>query len=415
MSAPLLTLLVLAAGAAGAAPQGVEDGAPVVRIEIIGQRRTSERTIRRALRLAPGDPYRADQAAVLAQRLMNTRLFRSASVEAVPDEGGDRPGVALRVRVAERVALVPVPVVAASRGVFTAGLTILDSNLFGGGQQLVVGGLGSNRGANGFAFYRDPGVAGSRWLLALEAQAQDVRRERFERRTRVEAFRDRRLDLGAGSGLQLDERWAVRAGWFEAHEESLPTPGVTPPPRAGTIHGPSAELELTADRYRLYYADGLSGRARLRQGVRLAGGDREVRQASALLTWAAAGPRDHAVSVTVAADDVHGDPFLDALRLGGRPGSRGFVSQGLWAERAATAALEYQVPVWKPRWGVVTLAGFTDAGVVRWRSHTTRYLAPGAGLRLYLRNVAIPVLGFDFAWATGMPGPAPSVLLGFRG
>jgi outer membrane protein assembly factor BamA len=415
MAASLLAALLLAAAAAdpGAGAEPPADGAAVTRVEIEGNRRTTGRAIRRALRTAPGDPYRSTLPAELTQRLLNLRLFRTVSVEAQPEPGG--AGVALRVRVVERVTVVPVPALFASRGVFTAGLTVLDANLLGGGEMLAVAALGSNRGASAFASFRDPGVADTRWLLSADAQAHDTRRERYEERTLAYTFRDRRVEAGAAVGWRLDDRWAVRAGWFESRAEALATPGSAPPPRAGAVRGPTAELELDAAAYRLYYAAGISGRVRLREGVRLADSGRRVRQVSGAATWSSAGPRDHAVSLAVAVDDVRGDPVLDAVRLGGRPGSRGFVSGGLWAETAATAAAEYQVPVWRPGWGVVTVAGFADAGLVRWRGEARRYVAPGAGFRVYLRNVAIPVLGFDVAWASGMPGPVPSVLLGLRG
>jgi hypothetical protein len=41
-------------------------------------------------------------------------------------------------------------------------------------------------------------------------------------------------------------------------------------------------------------------------------------------------------------------------------------------------------------------------------------VAPGGGVRLYLRNVALPALGVDLAWSTAGRQLAPSFFLGFR-
>jgi outer membrane protein assembly factor BamA len=405
-----LALAVPAAAAAEGSEAGSPTGATIERIEIEGNRRTSAEYVRSALGLAPGALFDPASIPALEQRLMNRRIFRSVRITGVPGAAG----VVVRVAVEERLTLVPIPVAFASRGVFTAGVVLLDSNLLGAGKQLVVGALGSNRGTSGFAIYRDPGIAYSRWLLAARVSGGDVRRERFDDRALEYAYRDRFVEAGLAGGHRLGDRWSILAGWFERREEPRAAPGHAPPPAGGPMHGPTLELELDASEYQGYLTRGVVGRAELRQGLQLGGRDRDAFHLAAGATWSGRALRDHAVALTVRVDRVRGDPVLDAVRLGGVPGSRGFQSQGLWAEDAVQAALEYQVPVWKPRWGALTVAGFTDAGAVRWRGEETRYLAPGLGMRVFLRNVAIPVLGFDVAWATAADQPAFSVQLGFR-
>jgi outer membrane protein assembly factor BamA len=407
----LLTTLVLALPvSAGAESEAGSPAAVVERVEVEGNRRTSAEFVRSSLGLAPGELFDPASIPALEQRLMNERIFRSVRVRGVPEGRG----VVVRVAVQERLTLVPIPVAFASRGVFTGGVVLLDSNLFGAGKQLVAGGLASNRGTTGFLVYRDPGIAYSRWLLAARISGGDTRRERFDDRTLSYAYRDRFVEAGLAGGSRLGDRWSLLAGWFERRDDVRAAPGQPAPPGGGPVGGPSLELELDASDYQGYLTRGVVGRAELRLGLRLGGRDRDPLHLAAATTWSGRGLRDHAVALTLRVDHVRGDPVLDAVRLGGSPGSRGFQSQGLWAEDAAQAAIEYQVPVWKPRWGALTLAGFADAGAVRWRGEETRYLAPGMGLRVFLRNVAVPLLGIDVAWATTADRPAFAVQLGFR-
>lgn len=383
---------------------------PVERIEIEGNRHTTADYVRSSLGLAPGELFDPASIPALEQRLMNRRIFRSVRITSAQGTAG----VVVRVAVEERLALVPLPVASASRGVFTAGVVLLDANLFGAGKQLVLGGLASNRGTSAFAIYRDPGVAYTRWRLAARLSGGDTRRERFDDGALAYSYRDRSVEAGLAGGYQLGARWSILAGWFERRGDARASPGHPPPPEGGPVHGPSLELELDASDYRGYLTRGVVGRVELRQGLRLGARDRDVFQLSASTTWSGRAVRDHAIALTARLDHVRGDPVLDAVRLGGLPGSRGFQTQGLWAEDAAQAALEYQVPVWQPRWGAITVAGFTDAGLVRWRGEVTRYLAPGVGMRVFLRNLVIPALGFDLAWSTTGDGPAFSVQLGLR-
>jgi hypothetical protein len=51
--------------------------------------------------------------------------------------------------------------------------------------------------------------------------------------------------------------------------------------------------------------------------------------------------------------------------------------------------------------------------VAVWRGERTRYVAPGAGVRVYIRNVAVPAFGIDAAWSSAGGGLATSFFLGF--
>ncbi len=413
LSATLVTALALAIAppASTALPDaGSAAGARVERVEIEGNRRTSADAVRSWLGVTPGERFDPASIPALEQRLMNRRIFRRVRITGDPGAAG----VVVRVAVEERLTLVPIPVAFASRGVFTGGAVLLDSNVFGRGKQLVAGGLFSNRGTTGFAIYRDPGIAESRWLLAARLSGGETRRERLDDRSLEYAYRDRFLEAAIAGGYRLGAHWSILAGWFERRDEAEASAGYAAPPESGPLHGPSLELELDASDYEGDVTRGVVGRAELRQGLRLRGRDRDVLHLGASTTWSGRALRDHAVALTLRLDHVRGDPVLDAVRLGGLPGSRGFQSQGLWAEDAAQAAVEYQVPVWKPGWGALAVTGFTDAGVVRWRGEETRYLAPGLGMRVFLRNVAVPLLGFDVAWATTGDRPGFSVQLGFR-
>ncbi len=415
IAAAILVALAVAAPDATASvsppPAAAEQPVVVQGIEVEGNRRTSAAYVRSLLGVEPGQPFDPASLPALEQRLLNQGIFRTVVISAEPEGSG----AILRVRVREKLTVVPIPVVSASSGVFTIGGLLIDSDFLGEGKQAGFGILASNRGASGFVAYRDPSLRFSRWTAGVRLRAADTLHERFEGDSLTYRFRDRRLELGLQGGYRIGDSWTVEAGWVERREEARPSGGFAPPPRAGTLHGPGLAVDLDATRHDDYLVRGVAGRLELRQGVRLGPGDRVVSQAWSTVTWSGRPWRDHGLSLEVSLDWVRGDPVLDAVQLGGAPGSRGFPTEGLWIQDAARAALEYQVPVWKPGWGVLTAVGLCDAGAVRWRGQDTQYLAPGVGFRVYLRNIAIPVVGFDLAWATGLRSPAGSVYFGFRG
>ncbi|ABC80929.1 POTRA domain-containing protein [Anaeromyxobacter dehalogenans] len=399
-----LCLLLAAQLAAGGEPAVVRE------ISVTGNRRTAAAYVRQALELDVGDRFDGD-AAALEQRLLNLRLFKGVRVTPRPDGAG---GVALEVDVQERWTLLPIPMFTSSGGETGGGLLLVETNLFGWGKQLVAGGTLSTRGATGMAGYWDRAVAGTRWTVDAFALRQDARRERTEGGDVVYAYRDARTDLSAALGRRLTERLAVSAGWFGLWTDAGAEDGWAPPADVGPARGLVAAVAYDGSDFHLFHERGVTARVRYRHAAAALGGGRDLRQAEARATWGGANGLGHAWSIAIAGQGVEGDAAVDALRLGGGPGARGFPVGGLWAERAASTALEYAVPIWRPRWGVATGVALLDAGVARWRGDTTRYVAPGLGLRLHVADVALPALGLDVAWSTTAPGPVASFVVGYR-
>lgn len=379
-------------------------------ISVTGNRRTATAYVEQALQVAVGDPFDGDVAA-LEQRLFNLRLFKTVHIVPRPAADG---GVDLEVVVEERWTLLPIPMLASSGGETSGGLVLMESNLFGWGKQLMVGGLLSTRGTTGMVAFADPSVAGSRWTFNGAFLRQDAKRERYDGDDEVYAYRDQRYDLSASVGRRVTDQLSASLGWFDLLVDASADGEYVAPARVSPARGLLATLELKGDDFHLFYSSGLSARIQYRQAFSWLASARELRQLEARGLWSRRNDLGHTWSIALEAQGVEGDAEVDALRLGGRPGSRGFPAGGLWAERAATAALEYQVPIWRPAWGVATGLVLLDGGVARWRGAETRYVSPGVGVRLYVADIALPALGFDVATSSTIGKAVVSVTVGFQ-
>lgn len=367
--------------------------------------------IERALDVRPGDAVDPDAAAALRQRVYNLRIFREVDVQLRPADGG----IVVAVAVEERWTLTPIPIVGAVDGAFQAGLALLEQNLLGERKELALVGVYSTRGQTAMALYRDPAVGGSRAILASELIAENKVRQRADGARVTHAWRDRHVEASVRPGVQWTPRLGVRAGPFAVLAESEAEPGFAPPPPSGRAVGVAADLEYAGQDYCEWFDSGPLLTARLRSSLPALGAERAFTQAWSFALWTVPAFRDHAFSLSVTGVVAQGDPVLDAFPLGGRRGSRGLREGGLWTERGATASAEYQVPFWRPGWGTVAAMAFVDGGVAYWAGSTTRYVAPGAGVRVYVRNVAVPAFGVDMASSSAGAGLAMSFFLGFGG
>jgi outer membrane protein assembly factor BamA len=378
------------------------------RIEVEGNTRTRDFVILRALRVAPGDEVKPGMQAELRRRLLNLKLFESVEVLAQPSGAG----VVLRVVVEERWTLLPVPFFSSGKNRWQAGLFALESNLLGLNKVLVGGGIISNRGGTGFALYKDPGILGGRWTAELSFLFSKSDRERYQDDVIADSYEDQRLDIDGVLGYQLTPELNVGAGWFSLTNRPSVRDGYTLSPPRSEVHGVTVTAEYQGQDFHFYFDEGLSARLRYREGLNFLGSARELRQLSLSASYTQAVFGDHSLTFSGAYERSQGDPSLDAVLLGGRTGSRGFVNAGLWAEEAGMVTTEYQVPVWSPRFATFTAHAFVDVGAVRWNSHPTRYVAPG-GLRVYLRNLAIPAVGFEVIRSPDTKKLVTNVAVGF--
>ncbi|MCP3098250.1 BamA/TamA family outer membrane protein [Myxococcus sp. K15C18031901] len=381
----------------------------IERIELRGNTRTRDSVILRALRLGPGDVLATGDVPELKRRLLNLKLFKSVEVLTLPE----RSGVGLQVDVEERWTLLPIPVFSSGKGQWQAGIFALESNLFGLNKTLVAGGMAGNRGGSLFSMFRDPSIGGTRWTGLLSFQFAKTDRERRNEDVVVDTYTDRRFDIAGTLGYQVTPELNLGVGAFALVNKPLATEGGSLAPSRGEVYGVSLSAEYLGQDFHFYFDEGLVVRALLRQGLDFLGSTREMRQVTLLASYTLPVFGTHALTLTAQHNQSWGDAFLDAQLLGGRTGSRGFATGTLWAETASLATLEYQVPLWSPRMMTLTAHAFVDVGRVEWRNTVLRYVSPGIGVRAYVREVAIPAVGFEVTRDPQTGDVVTSVAVGF--
>lgn len=399
------TLCLLAVGL----PRAVRAEEAIRQILILGNDRTDRGVIERAIGANPGEPIVDDALPALRQRLLNLRLFSAVEVEKRSSE----EGIDLVVTVEERWTLIPIPVIGGDDSGFRVGAALVESNLFGRRKLLVTSAIYSDRKRLAFVMYRDPELIGTAAVLALDLRAEDVRRERADGFEVIDSWRDRRVEVSVRPGATVLPGLVLRLGPFLTARQSRAVGGWPAPPPVGTDFGLTADLDYDGQDLRQWFAAGLAARANLRRATPSLGSDRAFTAASGQASWTAPSFDRAAITLSVAGYLTNGDPILDAFVLGGKPGTRGFRTDGIWAERALVSTVDHQVPVWSPAWGTLTVSTFADVGVSTWRGQQTRWVAPGIGTRLYVKNVAIPATGLDFAWSIGTNRPGVTFFVGY--
>jgi hypothetical protein len=386
---------------------------PIVAVDVEGLRRTRAVVVWQWIDCSVGEPLSRCDLPAIRDRLYHLAIF--SDIEVALDE---RPeGVGIVFRLTEKWTLYPVPMLWYSPGTQLAGLILVEANLLGYNKGVALGGVYSNRGWYALAGYSDPNIAFSNlWGSMRGFVGSGIVENDAPDGTIKQSFDMTRFDLEYSLGWTFFNR--VSPVWTgalrTANVGTVHVPGAEPATN-GTVALQGLQLIYSDRRYRDLYDAGLRLSAEVQHAFPLTPTTRAYDDAIFDAKWARAAPLDGFV-------DVHARAFVGSLpivfeeRLGGLDGSRTLPGTGLvGADRYASLSLDYQVPFLKLALGTATGGMFGEVGrYARNEEPAVSYGGPGAGLRFFLKKVAVPAVGVDVGYEAWASRVRFSVSVGYR-
>lgn len=410
-SATAVTLFVLLGSVARVVH--ADDDVPITAIRVEGLKRTRRAVVEQWIACPVGSPLSRCDLDEIYERLHRLAIFSKIAVTA---EKGPN-GAEIVVRLEEKWTLFPVPMLWYSPKTQLAGLILVEANLLGYNKGIAIGGVYSNRGWYTLAGYNDPNIAYSDGWTTLHAFLGSGIVENDARDGSVEQSFDMwRFDLEAALGWtfwdRLSPAWTsvLRVARVGATDVAGPEP-----PSDGTVGIQGFYLVYSDRRYRELYDEGLRLSTEVQHAFPLDRTTRAYDDVSFDGKWARPAPLGGFVDVR-----THGFfgqvPIVFEERLGGLPGSRTLPGGGLVAaDRYASLSVEYQVPFWSLSFGKASALVFGEVGrYARNAEPAVTYGGPGAGVRFYLKRIAIPAVGVDVGYETGARLVQFSVSVGYR-
>jgi outer membrane protein assembly factor BamA len=431
-------IVVAAAGAAWAVGEMIRD----VRIE--GAVRTNEDTVRAIAGVSIGDSLDPDTLDKVRERLNTSGLFSDVNVFWEPY----RDGVRVVISVGEKFPWAPLPTFSRSAGNTSFGLVLVHGNLFGAGKQGVIGGRLSTADSGAAIGYRDPALFGSWAYYQFNGRFQDQTIPEFANdpvhMARVIPLREtklRSLGFEARAGVAWFRRVKTEVGWhYEKYDvrRSMENPDYEPPlpplpPAMTDIRIGYAMAQLTFD-FRAREQAVLTGNS-LSAGVNF--GNPTWGSDSTIDFWKLGAGYEHGFRLFRRHNLIFHGEFILGERLPmplenyiGGTSLRGYVYQQFRGDTQASAQAEYHFPLFSIRQLDFRGLVFYDAAALWWRKlppidpatgtyfvarNGRDYLPPeylkegfdakrdihqsvGAGLRFFLRSVAVPLVGVDFGF-----------------
>ena len=368
-----------------------------LRVDIQGNTKTKNSTI---LRLAylKGDcvPEGGIELAFVKQELLNSHLF--SSVEVSLDK---EPGLTtVHITVKDKWTIIPIPILYTSAEVSGGGLMILESNLLGRKKIAMIGASINNHGFSYEGIYIDDAVYGTRWIGVIRPLIIERDVFQYHDEEKVYAYHEKFNLVFGIIGYRVTDHIAPGVGFIYRYRDLEKYEDYKAPPNEGRTHGAMLNLRFGDVDFTDYYDKGYSGTVVLERALREFNaktiyGHLQVTTDFTYPVWKLLS-RSFVGGGWSFGEDVQ---FTNYWRLGGEVGNRGLPIGGLWVSNYFSVSQQIEEVVYRPKFGVITVAQFVD-GVFTAEDYPFRsYPAIGPGLRVYLKQIAIPAVGVDAGYS----------------
>src|SRR5450432_847884 len=432
------TGLWLAAGAALAVGERITD------VQVRGNARTEEDTVRSLAGIKIGDTLESDTLGSVRERLNTAGLFADVNVWWENFRGGVRINIAVK----DKFPWAPVPTGSWAANNRSLGLLFVHGNLFGRGKQMVVGGKLATLDSGFILAYRDPAFFGSwvYWEMKVIVQRQVIPEYSIYDLAPSSPWRQTTLDaygVEPAVGVAWFRRVKTQVSWrfdkvvYKARKLQLfdvPTgeqiPVDDPVAEATTHSGYMGMLRAglafywRAREFAVMRGPALGGNIDI--GSPAFGGDFRFWRVTSFWEQGFRLFRRHNLIYSVGGTLGHNLPIWWDTTAGGS-NLRGYLAQQFRGDTQLNGRVEYHFPIVSLGSLDVRGLGFYDFSAIWFRdlptdTNAAGYLARpdgdfrtfnpmyevkgfnidrdihndvGGGLRFFLRSVAIPLVGFD--------------------
>lgn len=410
----------------------VTEPRPLVALHVEGDTKVTVTTALRLARLSLGEPITSAMLPRIEQALLTSNLFKSVKLRL--EDVDDGAGVILVTTFDDKLSWIVAPTLYLLPSSWSFGVGFAENNLFGDEKKLLLYGQVGNQTSLFFGTYFDPAVWGSklqlrfdvyllhRSIVEYENPQDDATDYTIARNTKWNF-----LDVGALAGwrwywwLVGDVRFKPAYAFFTKLEADDPVNRVKPDRDGWDV---SAQARITIDRRKNRHGVTWGPYLQLITDVSVPGlDDYDYQVFAGRAYYSFKFFAEHQLEFRVSGGIGRHLPVHEELVLGGVSDIRGYIADQFRGDRRGMARAEYSVPLFKYKMFAFRALGFFDAGYIgyHWRDPDSRnYLATqydgaswtrtdvGAGFRIYVKSVVLPLLGLDIA--RGLEGKRTEVV-----
>ena len=360
------------------------------KITIKGNKRTKKEYILAVLKKCSSEPSEKSTK-YFEQCLINTRLFSKVKIST--------KGENTYVEVTDRWTLIPIPYVKSQGDAKAFGFFLLDTNLFGYGKMITLGGTFGSGSQSYFVMYRDPSLLFSNWSGGVIIRNMKREAYNYKEDKQIEGFQERAISLGGYLGYNIYSKTNLSFSFAQNKKEfSQLESYLVPENNQFFLLG--IRLSYKGSQFKFYFKEGLDGSLLFTVPVAQETQNAEASQLRLNLSYQKNNYSDHVIQLGLQHVQAFNPQFGNELKVGGSKGLRGLPLKGVWAERTSSLSVDYQVPFYYSKYGTWTFSTFADLGNAQTKQNqvsvSESFYSYGLGSTFFLKKVNFPGLGIFY-------------------
>ncbi|HET9622538.1 MAG TPA: BamA/TamA family outer membrane protein [Kofleriaceae bacterium] len=409
-----------------------EPARPIVAFAIRGDSKVKPRTLGYLAHAALGDSITSADVPRLQQALVSSELFKTVTVTLEDAPGEPSPGWIVVVTANDKHSWILAPTAFVLPGNQAFGIGFAENDLGGTDRKLLLYGQIGTQTSLFFGTFLDPAVHGSKLTYRLDLYSYRRSIDEYlnppdDHTSFAIARSTESTYLGAGALIGWNFLWWLAADlrlrgayvFFRDPHDAAGKPLAAPEKDGWDF---SLQAHLTIDHRHHRYGVTWGSYAQLDLEPSIPGLDSygyQLLQLRAYHSWRLF--EEHELELRGFFDASRHLPLQEDMTLGGVADLRGYNVDQFRGDLRAVFRAEYSVPLFKYRFFAFRAVGFYDLGYIGFyepRLDSRAYLPNqldqryrrsdvGTGLRVYLDNIVLPLVGFDVGY--GLEGHAPQV------
>lgn len=368
---------------------------PVKQLIILGLKKTKENVILQEYHISDGDKLSGFDPHHFINRLKKKNIFTDLEITYIREP----ESVTIELSLNERWTIIPIPMYYSNGKTTTYGLFILESNFSGYGKTVFTGGTYSENTQSAIFGYVDPAILGSDFignLFFLYKNSIDqngtIEKDIYsEYKSKQETAR-----IDAGYEFMKAVRVYLSGGYTAGIVDYEYSDSLNPPETSKYYIGGTV-IKYNFLKYYEYLHYGLKGELKVYAHIPLE--DRkEYNTVDFKIDYTEKFFNFHQLTL-YSSGSAGNKPSVLEDRISGKTGTRTLPADIIAADNYINYSIVYEYPFLRFSWGAVTLSGLWEQGVYNQDdSPYYSYYGPGCGASLYLKRIAFPAMGFNYAW-----------------
>ena len=405
--------------------------APIVGFAVRGNSKVQPRTVGYLAHVAIGDAIDAGDLARLEQALLSSELFTTVTVALEPAAGDPSPGWIVVVTADDKHSWIAAPTAFALPGNLAFGVGYAENDFRGLDQKFLLYGQVGTRSSLLFGTFLDPAYHGSKLtyrtdLYLYRREISEYANPHDDPRSFAIARTTTATYLGGGALIGWNFLWWLNADlrlrgayvYFRHPRDADDQPLARTPEHDGWDITLQAHLTIDRRHHRYGVTWGSYVQLDLEPSIPGVGFQYQLAMLRAYHSWRLF--EEHELELRGHVNVGRHIPLHEDFSLGGVSDLRGYDVDQFRGDVRTVFRAEYSVPLFKWRFLAFRALGFYDTGYIGfYHRRSDRDFLPeqlgagytrndvGGGLRVYLNNIVLPLLGLDFGY--GIEGHSPEI------